>query len=389
MRYIWAAISALGIAVAFLCGWFAGSSQISEETTALPHLKTKLESMSVGQPRVVAQGKLLPATGIVNVMIPPNQRVLRLEPAAHEGEMVTKDLPLAVLEGATALQLRAELAKSQARDAERELNQKISVADGNRRATESGLRLAEVQLSQAMNIDLAQPEKQLEISESKLNKMEALASDEKLSLYVSQWELEETRAAIEMARSQLSSATKEKANAVEIAGLQVEIATTTRQQANNLYEELVKLKDENQTRKLSDELAEAELKSTKILAPIDGKVLKVFVKQGDVAINTPLLQIGNLSKMHCVAEVADRMVQNVKLGQEVLMTSQALPRPLAGTVSRIEKVVGNSTLFNPNPFALVEQQSVNVHIEIAASDNELAAQLINLQVDVQIGTATR
>jgi len=38
---------------------------------------------------------------------------------------------------------------------------------------------------------------------------------------------------------------------------------------------------------------------------------------------------------------------------------------------------------------LVEQQSVNVHIEIAASDNELAAQLINLQVDVQIGTATR
>ncbi|GEM_PF-1957369 len=389
MRYIWAAISALGIAVAFLCGWFAGSSQISEETTALPHLKTKLESMSVGQPRVVAQGKLLPATGIVNVMIPPNQRVLRLEPAAHEGEMVTKDLPLAVLEGATALQLRAELAKSQARDAERELNQKISVADGNRRATESGLRLAEVQLSQAMNIDLAQPEKQLEISESKLNKMEALASDEKLSLYVSQWELEETRAAIKMARSQLSSATKEKANAVEIAGLQVEIATTTRQQANNLYEELVKLKDENQTRKLSDELAEAELKSTKILAPIDGKVLKVFVKQGDVAINTPLLQIGNLSKMHCVAEVADRMVQNVKLGQEVLMTSQALPRPLAGTVSRIEKVVGNSTLFNPNPFALVEQQSVNVHIEIAASDNELAAQLINLQVDVQIGTATR
>lgn len=389
MKYIWTAIFALGAIGAFLGGWFTGSARLDEAATVPQPLATDLESLSVGQPRVVAQGKLLPAGGIVNVMIPPGQRVLRLESVASAGEIATKDQLLAVLRGAAALQLRAKLAQSQAKDAQREIEQKITLADGNRQAAESALRLAEIQLSQAMDIDLRPLEKQLQNSDSKLKKMEAIGQDEKLSLYVSQWELEDKRAEIEMARSQLDSAQKEKENAIELARLQVEMTTATLEQTSKVLDELLKLNDKNETLQLSDELAEAELQATKVLAPIDGQVLKVFVAEGDVAMNTPLLQMGDLSKMHCVAEVADRMVPNVMPGQKVMMTSQALPRAIEGTVVRIEQMVGNGTLVNPNPFALVEQQTVNVHIQISESDNSIAAQLINLQVDVQIDTATR
>jgi len=101
---------------------------------------------------------------------------------------------------------------------------------------------------------------------------------------------------------------------------------------------------------------------------------------GDVASHTPLMQVADLNHMDCIAEVPDRMIAQIELGDPVEIESQALPNPLAGKVVEISPVVGSSRLPNPNPMALIDRKTVEVRIEINGAHVATAAKLIQLQV---------
>jgi HlyD family secretion protein len=118
------------------------------------------------------------------------------------------------------------------------------------------------------------------------------------------------------------------------------------------------------------------------MAPMDGQVIQVLAKPGDVSLHTPLLQVADLSKMECVAEVPDRLISQITIGDIAKLQSPALPRELSGTVVEILPIVGNSSLPDPNPLALVDRESVKVRIEINEADVAIAAKLIQLQVNV-------
>ena len=100
------------------------------------------------------------------------------------------------------------------------------------------------------------------------------------------------------------------------------------------------------------------------------------------------MQVANLEEMQCVAEVVDRLVGAVKIGQTAAITSPALDKPLSGKVVSIGRFVGQSTMQQPNPFALVDRKTVDVRIQIDDSDIDVANKLVNLQVSVEIAIAT-
>lgn len=86
--------------------------------------------------------------------------------------------------------------------------------------------------------------------------------------------------------------------------------------------------------------------------------------------------------MECLAEVPDRLISQITIGDLAKLQSPALPRDLTGTVVEILPIVGNSSLPDPNPLALVDRESVKVRIEINEADVAIAAKLIQLQVNV-------
>ncbi len=86
-------------------------------------------------------------------------------------------------------------------------------------------------------------------------------------------------------------------------------------------------------------LAEAAVERARIRAPIDGTVLSVLAKFGELAqpsAETPVAVIGDMSGLRVKAEVEERDVTKVKVGQRVVIKGDAFPdRTFEGTVTEI------------------------------------------------------
>ncbi len=89
--------------------------------------------------------------------------------------------------------------------------------------------------------------------------------------------------------------------------------------------------------------AQAAIEKMTIRAPIDGTVLQLNAKPGELASPTatqPLVLLGNVSALRVRAEVDERDIEKIKLGQSVLIRPAAFRgREIAGTVSFIAPLV--------------------------------------------------
>jgi HlyD family secretion protein len=364
------------LATGFGVGWFWPRDQA-------PAAKVDLSKGDVTQTKVVAQGRILPQSGLINVFAPPNQRIESI--LVSEGDQIEANAELATFSGQATLQLQAEMIDSQGDDARRELEQKILVAKGNVLAANNGVKAAKLQLAQIEAEDsLSNAEKQLENSREKLLQMQRLSNDPATRLYVSQTSLDDQQLSIESAESQLNLIKRKREDALTGAKLNLEVAEKTQSQAEAGLSLLRKLEQEQRTLRLSKSIAEKSAENAKLLAPIAATVLKVNGKRGEVMLQSPLLQLGDLSKLVCVAEVIDRLVPHVKKGQSVMVTSSALVKPLYGKVASVGRIVGTGILTDPNPLAVMDRRTVEVKIELDLTGEEIANQLINLQVTAEI-----
>jgi HlyD family secretion protein len=90
-------------------------------------------------------------------------------------------------------------------------------------------------------------------------------------------------------------------------------------------------------------VARAAVDKMMIRAPIAGTVLQVNVKAGETAAPSspqPLIVMGDLSALRVRAEVDERDVGNIKIGQPVVVRAAAFPgREFAGKVASIAPIV--------------------------------------------------
>lgn len=131
--------------------------------------------------------------------------------------------------------------------------------------------------------------------------------------------------------------------------------------------------------------AKADQELTYLKAPIDGQVLKIHAKTGEVISNTGFAEIGKISQMYVVAEVYQTDIQKVNVGQKATITSTAFPGKIPGTVNEIGWQIERQSIFSVNPTADTDRRIVEVKISIDdPADSERLARLTNLQVDVAI-----
>ena len=370
---------------AFAGGWLvhAFNPGLLDSDTPVP---AEVEPPAID--RVVAQGRMVPAAGIYHVFAAPGQRIERVLVSENDS-VVAGETQLVILEAEKLLELQTELVGSQGEDAKTEVEQKVLLAENNLTAAESAVETFKLKLAQATEaVDLSVLEKQIKAAKDRIERLTELQLDPDTSLFVSQGEIEEKKLKIEQSQSQLDTAKRQQAASVQAAELGLTTAIKSKDSAERSLAALQKLNQEDTSIKLSKQIAEDRRESAKIETPINGTVLKVSVKQGDVVGPTPLMQIADLSAMNCLVEVFDRLVGEVEVGQSVTISSPALSKDVRGKVVEIGRIVGNSTLSQPNPLAMVDRKTVEVTVAIVDEDVEVASRLVNLQVDVEIKTAS-
>jgi len=114
--------------------------------------------------------------------------------------------------------------------------------------------------------------------------------------------------------------------------------------------------------------AEVELEKLKIRAPIDGTVLQVNARLGELASPSapdPLVVVGNLSALRVRAELDERDIGEVKIGQPVVVRADAFPgRDFHGTVVSIAPFVQAGRINSPNSRNLTDFDVTQVEIDL-------------------------
>ena len=128
----------------------------------------------------------------------------------------------------------------------------------------------------------------------------------------------------------------------------------------------------------------AALERAHVRAPVDGRVLEVTTRPGELIGTDGILEIGAVGRMYAIAEVYETDIARVAIGQRARVTSAALAAPLTGVVEHVRLQVRKQDVLGTDPAA--RQDARIVEVEILLDDPEPAAALSNLQVEVVIGS---
>jgi HlyD family secretion protein len=132
------------------------------------------------------------------------------------------------------------------------------------------------------------------------------------------------------------------------------------------------------------ELAEASLERTIIRAPRSGKVLDIAAYSGETIDEDGILQLGDLEQMYVVAEIYESDIGKIELGQQAVINDPSLPREIKGTVEQISSQIKKNDVLDNDPAADTDSRIIEVKVRLNEADSSLVADLINLQVDVEI-----
>jgi HlyD family secretion protein len=115
-------------------------------------------------------------------------------------------------------------------------------------------------------------------------------------------------------------------------------------------------------------LARVNLEKLKIRAPIDGTVLQININPGELAAPSalqPLLSIANLATLNVRAELDERDISEIKVGQAASVRATAFPgKEFAGTVLSIAPLVEASRLSARGPNSRADVDAVEVVVKL-------------------------
>jgi HlyD family secretion protein len=116
-------------------------------------------------------------------------------------------------------------------------------------------------------------------------------------------------------------------------------------------------------------LAEAELEKTRIRSPLAGTVLQVQAKPGELATPSseqPLVLLGDVSALRVRAELDERDLVKIRVGQRVAVRADAFrDREFEGKVASIEQVVGPSRMSARGPRKFSDIDVMEVLVDLA------------------------
>jgi HlyD family secretion protein len=373
---------------------------------------------------IYALGTLEPTGGIIAVSAIPGERLMELDPDVTENKRVPANGVLGLLASYNVgkAQLGGLVKKKELSEKNR-LHQ-IEVAKAQKSQAEASLAQAKAKLKELelQGEKLVALKVASEIAVEEFLRLEALrATDPELvtehQLRKRENEMQTALADFKIANDSFASAKEAADKTVAAAEANIKVADLTLAQLEQAFE----------TEAITQEIAVAKetLKRSILLSPhvspetidnvleIETKadhdtnsttdrgpltVLKVFLRPGEFVSQMPIMQLGDLSKMVCVAEVYEADVKNLTIGQAAVIRSPAFAGKFAdgidpetkertggitGKIEQIGGVIGSPGLANRNPLAPADRSVVEVRIALDETATSETSHRVGLQVTVE------
>jgi HlyD family secretion protein len=333
---------------------------------------------------VAALGRLEPQGEVTRLSAPASLEGNRASQVlVREGEAVAAGQIVAVLDTHDRRLAALEKAKTDAQTAAARLERVKSTQGSDVAAQKAAVGRAESEergvMAQAETI--ARLEVQREDARTQYDRFLKLSRDGAISAS----DLDEKRLAMATLEAQLKEAQATLVRLQESAAAQVQEANANldRTQAANPTDVQVAAA-ELASANAAVTQAQADLEVTYIRSPISATVLKVHVRPGEVIGQKGIAELGQTDQMNVVAQVYKTDINKVRVGQGAIVTSEAFPGELRGTVSQVGLQVSRQDIFDTNPLARTDNNIVEVRIRLDAEESKKVAGLSNLQVQAVI-----
>lgn len=177
------------------------------------------------------------------------------------------------------------------------------------------------------------------------------------------------------------------------AGRDLEVAKATLHATENqqtlvnappLPEELARADSEVAVAEEQARTAKARLEKCTVKAPLNGTVLRIFLKAGE-SVSTvfpqPIVSLADVSQIRVRAEVDERDVGRVHLGQAVIVVADAYPdMKFRGEVSNIGAVMGRKRVRTGDPAEKSDRDVLEVLVDLHDTHGYL---IVGLRTSVQ------
>ncbi|MGN6545863.1 MAG: efflux RND transporter periplasmic adaptor subunit [Aureliella sp.] len=368
------------VAALVLC---AGGIGCRREAPPTAEPQPARERQAVRPARIVAQGQLLPAGGLIRLNGTPGDTVEDV--LVSIGDSVQAGQPLIRMRSAEYRQSQLDTLRQQLDDAQLQHSAAIDRAKIELSAARMALEQAKEQVQSAKRREqsLALLKRQWEEAEAALKRAEALAQDPLTRALVSRLDVDKQRASVTAAQLQYEQQREAITQAQEAAQGAEKLATEKVSGAEKSLE-LAERIDPTNVIRAQIKGAEQQLAAAKIVSPISGTVVSIDAHIGESVSQLPLMQVADLSRMVCQVEIYQTDAPLVRVGQEAEMSSDALDAPLHGRVVRVDRLIGSPQLRSTDPLAKVDYRTLPVLIEVASEDVPTAAKWLQLQVEVRI-----
>ena len=315
------ALAALGVSIWFVIGRF------SSNPTATPATNTSTKD----QPKAIsALGRLEPQGEVIKVASPSalgTSRIVKL--MVKEGDVVKQGQVIAILDSYDRSVAALLQAQSQAQESDRNLARVRAGAKGGDIAAQAGNVEAAKANTNALVVNAKRIQAELEIANGEYKRFQKLQQEGaisdslldayKLKVITLEGQLLQSQQQIQQAAFQIKQSEGLLISVREVRPTDIQFAEAQLQTA------MVNVKK-----------AEVDLDLAQVRAPIDGQVLKINSKTGEVVSQTNgVMDLGNTSQMYVVAEIYETDIGKIKVGQTATIESEAFEGLITGKVDRI------------------------------------------------------
>jgi HlyD family secretion protein len=365
------ALAALGASIWFVLGR-SNNTAPTATTPATNPTSTKEQTRAIS-----ALGRLEPQGEVIKVASPSalgTSRIVKL--MVKEGDMVKQGQVIAILDSYDRSVAALLQAQSQAQESERNLAKIRAGAKGGDIAAQVGNVNAAKANINAIGVNAERIKAELDIAEREYNRFlqlrkDGAVSDSTLDAYrlkavTLAGQLEQTKQQIQQAQFNLTQSEGLLNSVSEVRPTDIQFAEAQLQTA------IVNIKK-----------AEVDLDLAQVRAPIDGQVLKVNSKIGEVVSQTNgVIDLGNTNQMYVVAEIYETDIGKIKVGQSAKIESEAFEGEITGKVDRIGLRIAKNDVLGTDPAAKTDVRIIEVKIKL--DDSKKVSGLTNLQVRVKV-----
>ncbi len=364
---------ALAIAALGVSAWVVMSRTSSPPQTA----STSATSTKEQTRAISALGRLEPQGEVIKVASPStlgSSRIVKL--MVKEGDVVKQGQVIAILDSYDRSVAALRQSQSQAQESNSNLAKVLAGSKNGDIVAQQGNVLAAASNIKSTEANTARIQAELEIAIRDYNRF--------LQVYkegaISQTVLDTYRLKVETLRGQFVQAQQQTQQAkFQLSQSQGTLSSVSEVRPTDVQFAEAQL----QTAIVNVNRAEVDLDLSQVRAPINGQVIKINTKVGEVVSQTNgVIDLGNTSQMYVVAEIYETDIGKIKVGQTATIVSEAFEGEIAGKVESLGLRIAKNDVLGTDPAAKTDVRIIEVKIKL--DDSKKVSGLTNLQVRVKV-----